>query len=508
MIKYFLYLLLLCSLLPEQGVLAQAAFFDPTFGIGGKVTVTPGPGASDFGRFTSVALQTDGKIVAAGQFEGQARAMRLNADGSTDLSFHIAGHFDLAEYMSKFLDVKIQPDGKILLAGEYYSGIVGAGNYDFIAIRLDANGWPDMTFGVGGKMIIDRSGFADYCTSLALQTDGKIVLAGYINSLNSGIIRLHANGQRDSTFGINGWVIGAYGSADQVDVAPDGKIVLAGHSSAAHGYQLMALRHLSNGSLDTSFNHTGIVYTLAGDPGGNFGRGMKVQPDGKIIVAGSGGFGSEGGNFVAVRYNVDGTLDNTFGIGGISDVDFESELEDALEIGLKADGSMVLTGVTCPNDSCQVAIACLNANGTLNTAWGSSGKIVTYWGERTDYGRAAVLQPDGKIIVVGEMLKNDAANTYYPCVARYTPYPAGVSEHELAEDVHVYPNPTKGQFYVGGMKQEHIKSITVYDVFGRRVSTTCGDNHVVSIKEAAKGFYIVSVESIDGKQVVCNLLLE
>ncbi len=182
---------------------AQAAFFDPTFGSGGK-TIVP-LGTTENGSFEAVVLQPDGKIIVAGIMAGQAVVVRFKENGTPDSSFAVNGFYISPASSTSFNDVVLQADGKIVAEGIIF---IDFGNTQFLTVRLNANGTPDATFGSSGVVTTDFGPFTnDYGYALALQADGKIVIGGE-KSVNTAIARLHANGLLDSSFGTNGLVAG------------------------------------------------------------------------------------------------------------------------------------------------------------------------------------------------------------------------------------------------------------------------------------------------------------
>ena len=297
---------------------AQAAVtpgsLDTTFGTDGKVTTNFS--ADDSGN--AVALQPDGKIVVAGYTNTNFAVARYNADGTLDTTFDSDGKVTTAigSGTDKGYALGLQPDGKIVVAGESHNGT----DKDFALARYNANGTLDNTFGTvdSGQT---RLGYAtttigsadDVAYGLALQPDGKIVLAGQSNNgsnLDFALARYNANGTLDTSFGTGGKVTTAFGngidSISAVALQPDGKIVVAGYTNT----DFALARYNANGSLDTSFSNDGKVTT---DLGTAFDAvyAVALQPDGKIVAAGEilTAFG-------LARYNADGSLDTTFGEDG------------------------------------------------------------------------------------------------------------------------------------------------------------------------------------------------
>jgi uncharacterized delta-60 repeat protein len=266
---------------------------DRSFGIDGKVSSGP-----VVGRAWAVAVQADGKIVVAGdQYIGNRQSdfgdvlvARYNADGSVDAGFASSGLqvFDAANGTDQACNVVVQPDGKILVAGV---PVQNTGVEPTVLARLDANGALDSTFGNGGKLIISTARIGH---GLALQPDGKLLLAGATMGFPSSfaLMRLNTDGSYDSAFGNGGAVtasithstsgVGDRGTSLALD--PDGRIYVAGIAgSINHDFGLA--RFTSAGVLDTSFAGTGsmIVDFNALEDGA---ESIALEPNGKIVLGG------------------------------------------------------------------------------------------------------------------------------------------------------------------------------------------------------------------------------
>jgi uncharacterized delta-60 repeat protein len=184
---------------------------------------------------------------------------------------------------------------------------------------LLAQGDLDTTFGTGGKSVMDPVGLLEEAYGIAIQTDGKIVLGGdsYVDMHRFAVMRFSTSGELDTSFDGDGKVVTGFPSLSAVgrDIAvqSDGKIVLAGYAytnTSPANYDFAVARYNANGSLDASFGTDGMVTTSLGSTG-DYGYGVALQPDGKIVVAGYAG-SSGAYSFAVVRYNANGTLDTSF----------------------------------------------------------------------------------------------------------------------------------------------------------------------------------------------------
>ena len=374
---------LVCGLITVKTPAAPGAL-DPTFGNGGRVI---GDFFDPLNVALGMAIQADGKIVVVGEGANSNTwdfaVVRYNTDGSLDTSFGgtgivltpVGNSHDLAT------SVAIQADGKIVVAG-------GTGS-SLAVVRYNPNGTLDTSFNGTGKVITSASSGAG---DLAIQSDGKIVVAG-----GNALIRYNTNGSLDTSFNGTGIVITqSSGIASSVAIQSDGKIVAAGGSQNSFA----VVRYNTDGLLDTSFNGTGIVTT----PVGNSGSGaeeLAIQPDGKIVAAGY----AVGANldFAFVRYNPNGSLDTTFGGTGKVVTPVGDSVDYANSLAIQADGKIVAAGYSSNNSGSDFAVARLNPNGSLDTSFGGTGKVITQMTNGNDFASSVAIQPDGKIVVAGSV---------------------------------------------------------------------------------------------------------
>jgi len=298
---------------------------DNSFSEDGRIAL--GINTSDEG-FNAVAIQADGKIVAAGFNEGDFSILRFNTDGSPDTGLTIVGTSGYGN------DVAIQPDGKIVVAGFRSSG----GDSDFAVVRYHANGLLDTSFDGDGKATITFGTDGDVGYSVAIQADGKIVVAGVTSSTALAVARFTANGSPDPSFNGAGKVIVNTINADSVSpprvaIQTDGKIVVAGYDVISNLRDFAVARLNTDGTPDTSFDGDGIVTTSIG-ASDDYANAVAIQPNGKIVAAGrsfnpGNNFITPSNNFAVVRYNSNGSLDTSYGNGGKVTVDVSNGGEDS-----------------------------------------------------------------------------------------------------------------------------------------------------------------------------------
>jgi uncharacterized delta-60 repeat protein len=317
---------------------------DTTFGAAGKVT------SEDWPEYiTALAIQSDGKIVAAGQNETHLDPYygilaRYNSDGSLDAAFGVAGR--AWSWSSVFYEaIAIQADGKIVGAGRVY---IGGAVHGFALARHNSDGSLDATFGRNGIVTTEFTGYVHaYAWALVIQSDGKIVAAGAALTANHqsdfALARYNSDGSLDATFGLEGKTttdLSPRDNASSVAIQSDGKIVAA--EGIAENYSFRSwnsfswrdfvdgdfalARYNNDGSLDDTFGIGGKVTTNVS------ASGLAIQSDGKIVVAGGGAL---------VRYNGNGALDATFGLGGRASTDFQNNA-----LAVQSDGKIVAAGTS------------------------------------------------------------------------------------------------------------------------------------------------------------------
>ena len=237
---------------PLPNALAADGDLDTTFDTDGKVTTAIGT-SDDNG--TAVAIQSDGKIVAAGlSLNGTSydfALARYNTNGTLDTTFDTDGKVvtPFGSSIDIAYSVAIQADGKIVAAGSYNNGT----DNDFALARYNTNGSLDTTFDTDGKVVTSFGSGYDVAHSVAIQSDGKIVAAGgYDNGTDwdFALARYNTNGSLDTTFDTDGKVVTPFGSGDDeaygVAIQSNGKIVVAGDGQVDAKHRFAVARYLDN----------------------------------------------------------------------------------------------------------------------------------------------------------------------------------------------------------------------------------------------------------------------
>ena len=388
---------------------AAAGDLDTTFSGDGKATTAIGAG---FDGGNAVVLQPDGKIVLAGYSHNGTNKdfalVRYNPDGSLDTAFSGDGKLTtpVGSSEDEALGVALQSDGKILAVGYTFNGK----DDDMAVVRYNTNGALDTTFDGDGKLTTAIGSSDEAFTSVAVQSDGKIVAGGYTfdgSTEDFAVVRYNPSGSLDTTLDGDGKAKTPIGSSNEqvyaLIIQSDSKIVVAGNSYSG-GYDDFALaRYNTNGSLDTTFSGDGKVTTaISANLDGAYA--IRQQADGKLAVAGYAHLGNTGGkfDFALARYNTNGSLDTTFSGDGMTTTPVGNDNEEASGLAIQSDGKLVVAGYSYYNSSNDFALARYNTDGSVDTSFGNSGKITTAVGAGADIAWGIAIQTDGKIVAAGQ----------------------------------------------------------------------------------------------------------
>jgi uncharacterized delta-60 repeat protein len=383
---------------------AAAGDLDPSFGNGGKVVI---PDGNNSGA-AQIDLQADGKVVAITTIRvGAANdfaLFRTSAKGDLDPTFGAGGvalqNVGGTDTASGLL---IAPDQKIYATGT--ATFSGPSRLNYSLARFTSQGQLDSSFAGGSGFFTTRyeplgAGDLDLAFAITRAPDGKVLVAGESNALNAGrrdfaVARASADGTLDSGFGGDGGTTVKIGGgtgddaeANDVAVQGDGKVVLGG-SRFGNGVDVVRLS--AGGSPDGSFANGAGQVSLPGMSQGGF---LAIQPDGKLIVA-----GSDGVDAVVERLNPNGDPDSNFSGDGRATVDFGST-DFANDVALQPDGKIVIAGSAVSGDDGDIGVARLQPNGSPDTTFGNGG-IARVSVTPGDTGNTLALQPDGKIVVGG-----------------------------------------------------------------------------------------------------------
>ncbi len=430
------------------------------------ISFDPGTGASH--RLFSTSIQSDGKIIIGGEFTSYNgtninRIARLNPDGSLD------NNFDVGIGANGFVSsISIQEDGKIIITGQFTSfntRVVGG-----IARLLQTGSIEGLSFsrtGVDGTV---------YCSTI--QSDGKILLGG---NFTNKIAQLNSNGTIDNTFTFGTFqppIPGANNSIFSIVAHSNQKILIGGFFTEYNQILTNRIADLNpNGSLNGLFN--------IGTGCNNSVRAIAVQPDGKIIIAGS--FTSYNNitlNRIA-RLNTDGSLDNSFTIGAGAN-------ETIMALAIQSNGKIIIGGdFTTFNGIQRNRIARLNSDGSLDSAFNPGTGA-------NQFIRTLTIQDDGKIIIGGDFTTfNDIPRNR---IARlHGDNISSIATNIIENNIAIYPVPASTIITVDISSLESVFSetkITLLDLYGKRViETTMSDNIVnLNVEYIQSGLYFIMIE--------------
>jgi uncharacterized delta-60 repeat protein len=401
--------------LPAAAHAAEAGDLDPSFGSGGLVTL---PSFGDTGNGNAVAIQGDGKIVLAGSQGATMNTFALARylpDGTLDPGFGAGGTVITALPGGNEAEaVALQEDGKILAAGT-------AGN-DFALTRYLPDGTPDPGFGVGGTVTTQflGAGASVVGRAVAIQPDGRIVVAGGFDSggtnpsLIFALARYEPDGDLDTTFDGDGTLTTPFG-VPPADISManglaigDGTILAAGgvnNPFGGGGAFAFARYSMTDGSLDPSFNGGGRAVSL-GPPGGEWNEAtasaVVVLASGGIVAAGSGVSTPGESDAALVALTEAGTPDASFGAGGITTTNLPGGVAQINALARQPDGKLVIAGnvLTSPTTT-QFVLARYGATGTLDPGYGAGGVVVTPVSPGGSTANGVLADAEGRLVAAG-----------------------------------------------------------------------------------------------------------
>ncbi len=410
-----------------------------------------------------MVLQSDGKILVAGTIGDNSTnptsyrygIVRYNTNGTLDNSFGTNGK--VYSYEGYCQSLAVQNDGKILITG--FSAL---GNYMFIVSRWMPDGSVDLDFGTGSNI-----GTQSYMVGPYFGTNYSYSIPQAIISQNDGKIL----------------VIGHY------YYNPTGGTI-----------RFAILRLNTDGSGDTSFGTGGYVYGDLTDPDLNIGTYLDnaycatLQSDGKILVGGMTSSSLSVSDWALVRLNTDGSMDNTFGTNGVAIANISpAGNEDPRSIAVQSDGKIVVAGSTGNNSGRDIALVRFNSNGSLDNTFDGDGKVITPVGSGEDWGYSVALQSDGKIVVAGLTIgtKSDFVLMRYNGGGGVS----GVNEIEKVSEVIIYPNPSNDIITIETEDHNLNSNYVILNSIGQQVlSGQLIDNkNKIDIRNLSVGFYLIQI---------------
>ncbi|MEO6218975.1 MAG: T9SS type A sorting domain-containing protein [Ginsengibacter sp.] len=407
---------------------SQSGQLDPTFGDKGIITLSTGAAYKNFNSSaTQVLAQSDGSLILL--LDRGSRLSKRLPNGSLDSSYGFTGYSRSVSFSESF--AVIQPDNKIVVAGH------DSHDY-FILSRINTDGSIDQNFGDNGTQITMFPGRST-SNSVTTQADGKVVVAGYTDLGSSdymyfAIARYNTDGTPDSTFNGSGkqttdfefQIPDRYGTfmpvhfanANAVKIQNDGKIVVAGFANDGGDLRFAVARYNPDGLLDSTFDTDGLQTTKINALQAQ-ARSIVIQNDGKIVLSGKADDYGNSNTLAVVRYNSDGSLDSNFDGDGISvlTTGYDVVLTDlpVQSVALQIDGKIVVSGYTSTAGSNDFFAARLNANGSMDNTFDNDGVVTTDVNSSDDYAGSVLIQNDGKILIAG-------TSAYYPATGYYSKF--------------------------------------------------------------------------------------
>jgi uncharacterized delta-60 repeat protein len=394
---------LVVVLVPGLSLAMSPGDLDTTFGTTG---VTNQPIGNADSEADQVRQLPDGSIVAAGYTQNASghygpAVFKFDADGNLDttfnggLGYHMLDLVPTAGANGSALDLLVQPNGRLLLAGQVDD--FSSNLFEWVVARFKPTGALDTSFG-GGDGIFTKT-FSAYgrLSGAALQPNGKIVVAGAISSSTwrATVARLDANGTLDATFGAGGIKRLGAGYLFGVTLAPAGKIVTVGQTDPPG--DALVWRLLPNGAPDKSFSGDGkLVYDSGG---GDYLRDATVRSDGAIVAAG----GSEpaGKNVLVMRILPKGKRDPAFNGGNPVSVNI-GEASDGEALAIQPDGRIVVAGEAEAGPDKDLLVERYTSSGQLDTTFGGGdGYVIHHTSDAYDYAIAVTIEPTGRIVLGG-----------------------------------------------------------------------------------------------------------
>lgn len=495
-------------------LIGQPGSLDQTFGINGYAVIEM---ENIYNRANSMIIQPDGKIVLVGSsqqmifddFGADFTIVRLNVNGTLDYDFGNNGiiHTDLSASSSDVAtDVAIQADGKIIAAGRSHSSNTYE-NYNVAIVRYNSDGTLDETFGSSGIVLTPIVSEDDYSydVSLKIQPDGKILVAG--STINSNhdvflIMRYDINGILDLSFGSDGKVLTTLGehfdnNPNAIEIQTDGKILVGGVAVGPLAYQTWAdfglIRLNTDGTLDHNFGNNGIVLTpMLYGFNAEWIEDLKILNDGKIIA-----IGSTEEEIAIVRYNDDGSIDETFGNFGKVLTQVNSLRTQAYTASINEDQSIIVGGLLTDEEDEYADIVLIKylSNGSIDNDFGEQGIVVTDIND-IDAISCINVQPDGKIVASG--FTGDYDHYNFLALKYNNGIVSGLENPQIPAFLSVYPNPAANELYIGNLVSNSEKIVfSVFDSSGKNVFRkflSNSDKLNINIDHLQPGLYIAQIE--------------
>lgn len=512
-----------CCLLSFSLTNAQDGTYDSSFNDDGLLEIVFD---SAHQYYVSSAIQSDGKIISVGRVGTVSNRnillVRVNSDGTIDNTFGTNGKFYLhIKYLENFYSaqkITLQEDDKILISG--YADFFNSYYYDFYVLKLNTDGSVDSSFGENGITIVDF-GYRDFGRSLALNTDGSIILTGYIHDVDNqhdtrfAICKLKSNGSLDSSFGVNGKSVkdvdgnlNAFLSA----ILADGRILVCGNynTGITEISNIVLLRLFPNGKVDSSFGKDGIVLSGFNSQYSNV-RTMEVQKNGQILLAGHDSFPDK--DAVMMRLNKDGSKDRSFGHNGVVSLTSPVGNNTINDLIVQEDNKILVSGSNMnSHNNPGFLLNRYNQNGSLDLTFGTGGVLVPDFHLYSMGAKNIHLQKDGNIILGGSGEISRQGHSII--IARIK---SGLDSNQFGNPIEknhfvINGNPlNKNSTIEFSLWKDETITIEMYDISGKLVSTILNNESVSkgshklplnTPRHLAQGMYTIKISISTGFSVI------
>lgn len=463
--KYIIYGIVLVFLCSTYPLTAQVdGRLDSTFGNAGKysISIPAAPDLTDFFVQKS-SVQTDGKMLVmvsksyqtGSVFSDTAFLCRLMPSGQLDPGFGQNGFQKIGMTSRNFL---VLPSGQFLVIGNDEDS-------EIMIEKYLESGAPDVSYGNNGRVY---TGLFMYANVVAMQPNGKVLIAG--SSGNSNVLAgFNVDGSRDLTLGKDGFTTIKFDEANLFEnvsallVQPDGKIVVGGQCYT-NQYKAALLRLQNNGERDSTFGVNGArSYPVAT----YWMNALLLQQDAKIVF---GCANTVSSGIILYRVKPNGNPDSTFGVNGLRGTNFAAGTNSLSRLLLQPDGRIICVGAV----NADFAMMRVTGAGVVDNTFNGTGKTITSFGSNfSSNAQEAMVMQDGKILVLGSSRGNSPANdtVFQLSMARYTSgIRVGILEPTQVSEVLIYPNPVQDELSVRyTLPSATLVSIVVYDLQGRVV---------------------------------------
>lgn len=481
---------------------------DPSFGVNGRAIIDVTFG---FDYVQNMKIQPDGKILVAGASGGELvnwTVARYNADGSRDAQFGVNGVV-ITQYnssLNSLMGFELQEDGKILLTGAKLldPNVV---DYEYMLMRLNADGTPDTSFGSDGNGVVIN----DFCygiaangpNDIAIQSDQKIIVLGSVITQTNGrdfaVIRYNTDGSLDTSFGLGGIQLINFIPAANTDngskvvIQPDGKILVSGYSGPVPSYDLSVARLNTDGSLDNTFGVNGkVIYDLGGT---DREMCLAVTDGNEIFVGGSMYYNNyENSKAIILKLETDGSVDSTFGDNGRIVIAIGDNPKEHLGNFLVQEDGKILVGGNSTQD---MLVFRYTAEGIADTSFNGTGSV-TVRGNLMEAVSDIALQDDGKIVLAGATY--DSSFDWDFAVERFEGSELSTFTPSM-QDFSLYPNPTSSSVTVSGKNLQDIQSVLIYNALSQLVLEGQSTS-AIDVSSLAAGTYFLKINAGENHQTL------